>query len=994
MKKPLLLTAIRPWRGLLATLCIFLLTTNPLLHAAVIDKQNPRRKPTSYVPAPASQLLSETIFQAHNVLREWKSNLTNKKIASRQLDPSTSKAHQVPKKDLRARLKQVSSLLIKLDKQAMNDFASIEDHLKRSQLPEKIIKRHRDAIGNYRRDMETLLTNLESVQKEKNEPKLAHLLNHSLVHLERQQLKRTQESSAPHELPFGNPSKEVRQPFETQNGLVENVLGTATVSKTQKSRGPEPADLTETAEVRFTPRIQALATELEQNPIKIYTWVHNNIQFIPSFGSIQGADMTLKTRKGNAIDTASLLIALFRASGIHARYSYGTVDIPIEKAMNWVGGVNTPEAALNLLGQGGVPHVGRVKEGVLTHVRMEHTWAEAFVDFFPSRGVVNRTGDTWVRLDASFKQYEHIAAQNLLPDVNYDYEAQFEMATTNANYNPNTGIYEGLQPLNEQALQSSVNSLRSAIERLNPRAGFANVVGESKLRVIPSGPLSAGLPYEVVASSGQFAEVSENLRTRFKLELSDGPLHSLLSFEQPTVLIAGKKLAVAFLPDTEDDQNVLLSYLPNLPVNTPLTIENIQAFPRSLPGYLVNLKPVVYLDDAVVAQGPARNMGREVSLTHGFWIPKDGWRLSNRQTVVGEYNAVALNLQGIANEQLQDLRAELEAAKTAQESGNLEVIEAMDLVGDMLYGTVLTYFATNDILENAAARVMGTVSYPYLSHGITATGWRTEYLFGIPRNVSTDGLWMDITLSRTIMVDKNNDKDKAIGFNFSTGIRLSAMEHLIPEAMWKTDLEEPKGISAVKTFALAGKQGKNLAFIDQDNINQALPSLNLSPEIASEISSFVDSDHVAILHDSPVSFQGENLVGYILLDQSTGAAAFKISGGANGGKLFGFLFGLAAIGAIVASLVSAPFLLVALLAIAAKMILIYSIVFALTSDDPLGFANDWIDGLSMAVWAYALLLFTPLRSALSVAEAFLAKLSALMGLIDGFLWDTIFELDE
>ena len=48
-------------------------------------------------------------------------------------------------------------------------------------------------------------------------------------------------------------------------------------------------------------------TALEEDPVKIYNWVRNTIEFIPSYGSIQGADYTLQHGKGNAFDTASLL---------------------------------------------------------------------------------------------------------------------------------------------------------------------------------------------------------------------------------------------------------------------------------------------------------------------------------------------------------------------------------------------------------------------------------------------------------------------------------------------------------------------------------------------------------------------------------------------------------------------------------------------------------------------------------------------------------------
>jgi hypothetical protein len=65
----------------------------------------------------------------------------------------------------------------------------------------------------------------------------------------------------------------------------------------------------------------------------------------------------------NAIDTASLLISLLRAVDIPARYAYGTVEIPAEKVMNWVGGAQEPEAAQAILEMGGVPTIGILEGG-------------------------------------------------------------------------------------------------------------------------------------------------------------------------------------------------------------------------------------------------------------------------------------------------------------------------------------------------------------------------------------------------------------------------------------------------------------------------------------------------------------------------------------------------------------------------------------------------------------------------------------------------------
>jgi len=72
---------------------------------------------------------------------------------------------------------------------------------------------------------------------------------------------------------------------------------------------PVADDLAANVDVQITPAIQALATQLNHNPVQIYNWVHDNIEFAPTYGSIQGSDETLQSLHGNAYDTASLLIA-------------------------------------------------------------------------------------------------------------------------------------------------------------------------------------------------------------------------------------------------------------------------------------------------------------------------------------------------------------------------------------------------------------------------------------------------------------------------------------------------------------------------------------------------------------------------------------------------------------------------------------------------------------------------------------------------------------
>lgn len=105
---------------------------------------------------------------------------------------------------------------------------------------------------------------------------------------------------------------EHRRPLQFQlSGLFPNAtvklaqLGNAgIVLPTQAGPVPGAEDLAETLDTQLTPAIRAKAQELGKQPLAIHLWVKNSIDFVPSYGSMQGADLTLNTRRGNAFDIA------------------------------------------------------------------------------------------------------------------------------------------------------------------------------------------------------------------------------------------------------------------------------------------------------------------------------------------------------------------------------------------------------------------------------------------------------------------------------------------------------------------------------------------------------------------------------------------------------------------------------------------------------------------------------------------------------------------
>src|ERR1044071_8754416 len=111
---------------------------------------------------------------------------------------------------------------------------------------------------------------------------------------------------------------------------------------------PQPGQLVISEEV--TPEITALANNLENDPKRIYDYVHNYIKYVHYFGSKKGAFLTLMEGSGNDFDQCALLVALLRAAAQNlgtpnaysVKYHFGVMKMPYQTPDNvdlkhWLG---------------------------------------------------------------------------------------------------------------------------------------------------------------------------------------------------------------------------------------------------------------------------------------------------------------------------------------------------------------------------------------------------------------------------------------------------------------------------------------------------------------------------------------------------------------------------------------------------------------------------------------------------------------------------------
>jgi hypothetical protein len=146
---------------------------------------------------------------------------------------------------------------------------------------------------------------------------------------------------------------------------------------------------------------------------------------------------------------------------------------------------------------------------------------------------------------------------------------------------------------------------------------------------------------------------------------------------------------------------------------------------------------------------------------------------------------------------------------------------------------------------------------------------------------------MDMAHLVSLVVSRDNRRDIQRAYVWQSGLRQSALEHLIPERLFADAQHPGEAVSAIKALAVASQQGQRLYTITSGNVATVLPQLTIAPDVKGEIHEAVTTGRLAMVSQHPVTVGSWTGVGYIILDPETGSGAYKISGGANGSFFLG-----------------------------------------------------------------------------------------------------------
>ena len=464
---------------------------------------------------------------------------------------------------------------------------------------------------------------------------------------------------------------------------------------------------------------------------------------------------------------------------------------------------------------------------------MEHIWVEAAIDFFPSRGAINRSADSWVSLDASYKQYDYVSGLDFEQIAPIDQETLVDAVIASGTQNELEGWVTGFEgAILTNAVNERVNVLKQYIQTqsLEPTAIFGGksiqqlntptlpssipnriaVVGAryaevnenfggKSIQQLNTPTLPSSIPNRIAVVGARYAEVNENLRHKVTFDFNSLTDNILGDGERVTFSIAelnSQRVTLGFRPATTADEATLNSLLPNA------EITDLSQLPQSIPSYLVDVIPELRVNGNLVHSGTPTTMGSEQNFNFSIYTPNFGTKPYSSPVVAGSYLGVVVIGGSLSIKKMEDLKTALEERKSAWEAGEVTNLNRETLLGDLFFSGILSYFSQYYGMASLDAQVSDIVFQLMPSLGTYGSVPKVSYLFGLPRTVTAGGVEMDLDRVASVVTAKDGMTDKEFQFSFRSGLTSSALEHAVPEQMFFKEDQNAEGISAAKALIL------------------------------------------------------------------------------------------------------------------------------------------------------------------------------------------------
>jgi YD repeat-containing protein len=537
-------------------------------------------------------------------------------------------------------------------------------------------------------------------------------------------------------------------------------------------------------------------------------------------------------KAGNDADTASLLIALYRAANIPCRYVQGTIDIPMEKARSLTG-VDYDNNVGRIFACAGIP-VWITSSG---KIRFEHTWVEAFVDYIPYAGAKAGEGDTWVPLSPWYKFYDHEDNLDLVSLTGFDRETFLE------------GFIARVKK--EDPIDSYKMFFENYFKENDPDHNWQDGLRTRTLKEERFRTLPCTENFKVISYNGEYAELPDSDRHKVNVSVPEVSLTHIFNVCE----IVGKKITYSYPPADQASKDL---------IDTSGGIENV--YPLS-----VTLLPSLKVEGQTVATGSVVNAGFDHSLRTTFVVPSFSPDSVVYSVISGGYYALGLDPQYVSNKYLVDRIAN--GMSTVEDTP--ETTENMDdITGEALYLALMKYFNDRNQGDKTFAQLQKVVFLKETSGAIMGKTYEViNEWSGLPFDLEPGGYILDSKRDMNTPISVTGDADREKDLMYLRGYNSSFNEHDVLE-----DFFHLEAVSTVKLLAIANERGMPIYDIDSSNISSILPLLGHSDSIKTAIQNAANQGHTVKVHQDPLQVKEWTGCGYIHRDPITHAAGYMISG--------------------------------------------------------------------------------------------------------------------
>ena len=615
-------------------------------------------------------------------------------------------------------------------------------------------------------------------------------------------------------------------PLSVSDRLPPAVDRTNDVVPSYRDATASPGDALDLAESDFAPVSGAIlrkASELDHDYIRILDFVRREVRMSWYAGGMQGGEYTLKTRQGNDVDQAALLIGLLRASNVPARFVTGVAEVPIASVREWMG-VDDAQVVVDVLARAGVPHepvYGATASDIIA-VQLEHTWVTAYVPYGNYRGSAGDLSNrTWIALAPS------LVHQQILARIDPVGDAQIDMDGLVRSY-----------------LEEDVGV--SPVARLKQEIGLylADGGGQTTLEDLLIGPeitsdgfrvLPASLPFREVSVRRESPTVDAERLHELSVRVIGSSGDTVMDQRVPTYRLLGQHGWFEYIPSAIEDFNLVREY----------------GGLHRVPAYLVRLRPRLSFGDAEPAAGVGElAMGEvhqlEIGLDNGLTQ-----RTFTRTVIAGNRLAVTL---------------------TGQWENPINGGEETPILHRFGQHYVQRWNAAD---QDSAALLNVQLVRPLPALVVTAAEFRVDEVGGLAQSLELVGVNVDAATRITSAVGPD---DRARQF-----LALSGMEGSYWESQLFDDLWDIRAISADQGLRELTLAGGTVLSIDEDSAD-IVGSLGHPQPVLDSVTDWINRGMTVEIPGGLITKEEWTGSVWRVTDPQTGGSGYFISGGLAGGE--------------------------------------------------------------------------------------------------------------